>query len=274
MKINEAKRYKLRDNVSEFLHEIVDTFFERIKKPVKTKTLIGVVSIKTEDGNEGYVRVYIDPKLEKEFKDPVFAYLDIEGETTDPENLYVSINPKSVDDKTELYNTLYHEFLHATDPVFTSKSTEKFWSNYDPDVDDKYWGHQVEFRAITGEILNAMVNEFKKRKNSLSDKSQLKFLIDSNYNILHHFSQGEELTNLSKKIFQSMFKEQGTKSVLSKIALDYPSTSEMLPVGDKDMNYLTRYLMNIKKFAGGKWNKFLSMLYTTHNEIMDILTQE
>lgn len=272
--IQEAKRYKLRDNVSEFLNTIVDTFFERIKKPVKNKTLLGVVSIKTEDGNEGYVRVYIDPFLDKEFKDPVLAYLDVEGEESDPENLYVSINPKEVKDRTELYNTLYHEFLHATDPVFTTKSTEKFWDTYDPNVDEKYWGHQIEFRAITGEILNAMVNEFKKRKSGLTDKSQLKYLLDSNYNILHHFSQGEELTNLSKKIFQSMFKEQGLKSVLSKISIDYPSTTEIIPSSDKDMNYLTRYLMNVKKFSGKKWNRFLSMLYSTHQEIMDLLTED
>lgn len=272
--INEAKRYKLRDNIGEFLHTIVDNFFERSKKPIKKKTLLGIVSIKTDDGTEGIVRVYIDPNLHKEFKDPVFAYLDIEGEETDAENLYVSINPREVKDKTELYNTLYHEFLHATDPVFTTKSTEKFWADYDPSIDEKYWGHQVEFRAVTGEILNAMVNEFKKRKEQLSDKSQLKYLIDSNENILHHFSQGEELTEFSKKIFQSMFKEQGTKSVLSKISLHYPSTSELFPRQEKDMNYLERYLMNIKKFSGKKWNKFLSMMYSTHQEIMDLLTQE
>lgn len=273
-KVNEAKRYRLENNLDQEIKKVVYFFFERIKRKVNKKTLLGHVRINTEDGVSGMVRVFIDPNLSKEFKDPVYAYLDIEGENEDPEKLYVSINPKMVSDKTELYNTLYHEFLHATDPVFTSKSTEKFWVDYDPDVDEKYWGHQVEFRAVTGEILNAMVNEFKRRKDYLSDKSQIKFLIDANENILHHFSQGEELTDFSKKIFQSMFKTQETKSVLSNISLNFPSTSDIFPIKDRDMNYLTKYLANIKKFSGSKWNKFLSMLYSTHNEIMEILLED
>ena len=272
--IYEIKRPLLKDNLEDELRKIVDLFFEKTKRKITKKIKLGEMLITIEDGTQGRVNVFIDPYLSKEFKTPVYAYLDTEGEENNPNKLFVSLNPNMFVDKTELYNTLYHEFLHATDPVFSTKSTEKFWRGYDSEVDEKYWGHQVEFRAITGEILNALVKEFIRRKESLIDSSQLKYLIDSNENILHHFSQGEELTKLSKMIFQSMFKVQNVKSILSDIVLNYPSTSDIIPFADRDMNYLTKYLSNIKKFGGQRWNKFLSMLYTTHNEIMEILLKK
>ena len=272
--LQEVKRYKLKDNLEQTLHQIVDTFFNRIKKPVKKKTKIGDVKINLSDGTEGNVKVYIEPNMYSIFGFEAFAYMDSEDESNDPNRLYVSINPKLNEDKTSLYNSLYHEFLHLTDPVFTSKFSEKLHATYDPDVDEKYWGHQIEFRAIAGEVLNALVNEFKIRKGQVSNKQQLDKLIESNSNILNHFATGEELSNLSLMIFKSMNKDPKTKSVLDKISREYPDTASLLPKPKTDLQYLDRYLLNLKKFSGKKWNKFLSMLYSTYEEIMDMLTHE
>ena len=272
--LQEAKRIKLNDNLEQTLHQIVDTFFERVKRPVKKKTKIGDVKINLSDGTEGNVKVYIEPDMYSIFGFDAFAYMDAEDESADPNRLYISINPKLNKDKTSLYNSLYHEFLHTTDPVFTSKFSEKLHASYDSEVDEKYWGHQIEFRAIVGEVLNALVNEFKIRKEQVSNKQQLNKLIESNINILNHFATGEELSNLSLMIFKSMNKEPKTKSVLDKISREYPDTASLLPKPKTDLQYLDRYLSNLKKFGGDKWGKFLSMLYSTHLEILDILSED
>jgi len=272
--LQEVKRYKLKDNLEKTLHQIVDTFFDRMKKPVKKKTKIGDVKINLSDGTEGNVKVYIEPNMDSILGFKALAFMETEEESNDPNRLYVSINPELNKDKTSLYNSLYHEFLHTTDPVYSSKFSEKLHATYDPDVDEKYWGHQIEFRAITGEILNAMVNEFKIRKGQVSNKQQLDKLIESNSNILNHFATGEELSNLSLMIFKSMNKEPKTKSVLDKISREYPDTASLIPKPKTDLQYLDRYLLNLKKFSGEKWNKFLSMLYSTYEEIMDMLTHE
>jgi len=274
MNILEAKRVKLNDNLDKTIHQIVDAFFDRVEKgKVKKKTKIGEVKIRIADGTEGLVKVYIEPNMKSILGFEAFAFMDTEENSSDPNKLYISINPKFNKDKTSLYNSLYHEFLHATDPVFTSKFTEKFMSTYDPDIDENYWAHQIEFRAIPNEILNAMVNEFKNRKNQMRSPSDLKELIKANNNILNHFSYGEELSNLSKMIFQSMFRGAKTKNILSMIARDYPSTASLLPTPTNDLTYLDKYLANIKKFGGKKWVKFLSMLYSTHEEIMELLSE-
>lgn len=273
--INEARRVKLKDNLDQTIIRIVDVFFETIKsKKIKRKTLIGNVKIRIEDGSEGNVKVYIDPKISKEFGYNVYAYMDTEEGSTDPKKLYISIDPNLNKDKKSLYNTLYHEFLHATDPVFTTKHSEKLMKTYDPDVDEKYWGHQIEFRTIPNEILNALVKEFTLRKESLEDLKQLKLLVQSNHNILNHFANGEPLSNLSKTIFASMFSNTSTRKIIDKIIKSYPGTAFSLPEPEENMEYLDKYLVNIKKFAGKKWNRFLSMLYSTHDEIMKLLTQE
>lgn len=273
--INEAKRIKLKDNLDQTIIRIVDVFFEVVKsRKVKRKTLIGNVKIRIEDGSEGNVKVYIDPKISKEFGYDVYAYMDTEKGSLDPKKLYISIDPNLNKNKKSLYNTLYHEFLHATDPVFTTKHSEKLMKTYDPDVDEQYWGHQIEFRTIPNEILNALVKEFTSRKESLEDPKQLRLLVQSNHNILNHFANGEPLTNLSKTIFASMFSDESTRKIIDNIIKSYPGTSFSLPETEENLEYLDKYLVNLKKFAGKKWNKFLSMLYSTHDEIMGILSNK
>jgi hypothetical protein len=274
MNLNEAKRVKLNDNLDHTIRRIVDYFFEVKSLKRKKRSLLGKVKIHLEDGSEGLVKIYLDPKLSKQFGYDVYAYMDVEKGITDPDKLFISIDPNTNKDKKSLYNTLYHEFLHSTDPIFTSKYSEKLLSTYDPDVDEKYWGHKVEFRAMANEILNTLVNEFKERKETLKDKKQLKSLVESNHNILHHFASGEPLSNLSKSIFSSMFATPDAKNIIMTIVREYPKAAESLPTPTENLDYLEKYLMNIKKFGGRKWNRFLSMLYTTHQEIMDLLTQE
>lgn len=272
--LQEAKRIKLNDNLEMTLHQIVDLFFDRVKRPVRKKTKIGDVKINLSDGTEGNVKVYIEPNMDKIFGFKALAFMETEDGSGDPNRLYVSINPKLNKDKTSLYNSLYHEFLHTTDPVYSSKYSEKLHKSYDPDIDEKYWGHQIEFRALSGEILNALVNEFIKRKKQVANKQQLDKLIESNLNILNHFATDEELSNLSLMVFQSMNKDPKIKSVLNNISRVYPDTASLLPKPKTDLQYLDSYLSNLKKFSGNKWNKFLSMLYSTHLEIQDILFQE
>jgi hypothetical protein len=63
--------------------------------------------------------------------------------------------------------------MHATDPVFSTKFSEKLFSTYDTRVDEKYWAHQIEFRASTNEFLEGLVREFNIRKSRLKNKENI-----------------------------------------------------------------------------------------------------
>lgn len=269
--LQEIKRYKLKDNLDQEVRKITDVFFEKTKKKVKKKILIGFLVVRMEDGSYGSVRVYIDPFLKAKYGFDVYGEMDTIK--FDKNKLWISLDPILNVDKTQVYNTLYHEFLHVTDPVLSSKGTEKHSKTYDEKSDDKYYGHQIELRAMGGEFLNALVNEFKKRNDKLRDKNDTKYLKKSITNILNHFATGEELSSLSIGILHSLWEEKN--NLLNKITIDYPGVADFTKPSSDPIEYFDRYLLNIKKYSEpSQWNKFLSMLYSTYEEIMSMLSHE
>jgi hypothetical protein len=269
--LQEIKRVKLNDNLDNEVRKIVDVFFDKTKRKINKKTLIGFLVIRMDDGSYGSVRVYIDPFLKAKYGFEVYGEMDTIK--FDKNKLWISLDPILNTDRTQVYNTLYHEFLHVTDPVLSSKATEKYSKTYDETSDDKYYGHPIELRAMSGEFLNALVNEFKKRKDKVRDKNDIKYLKKSVNNILNHFATGEELSSLSINVLNSMWEEKN--NLLNKITIDYPGVADFSKPSSDPIEYFDRYLSNIKKYSERSlWNKFLSMLYTTHEEVMTILSEE
>ena len=166
----------------------------------KKYTEITSIPIEIADGTPGTVEIVVDPELEH------YGILDVKVEdSTDPNDFIIKINPNEVKSKKGLYQTLYHEIMHATDPMFSTKSTEAFWDTYDPEFDDKYWGHPVEFRAITNEFIEGLINEFTLRRSRVKTPNSIESLKKSLDNIMNHFSNGEKLSVLSSDIIGDMY---------------------------------------------------------------------
>jgi hypothetical protein len=252
------------------LNNVVDIIFKKRKTGFKKFTPITSIPIQIADGTPGTVEIAVDPELEH------YGILDVKVEdSVDPNDFIIKINPNEVKSKKGLYQTLYHEIMHATDPMFSTKSTETFWDTYDPEFDDKYWGHPVEFRAITNEFIEGLINEFTLRRSRVKTPNSIESLKKSLDNIMNHFSNGEKLSVLSSDIIGDMYgSEEMSRSrmVLNNILIDNPEISDIFGQSEKNLEYMV-VLELVKKYSGSDWNRFLGMLYKASEEIKEILNK-
>lgn len=266
--LNESTRVKMDPDFKRVLNNVVDIIFKKRKTGFKKYTPITSIPIEIADGTPGTVEIVVDPELEH------YGILDVKVEdSTDPNDFIIKINPNEVKSKKGLYQTLYHEIMHATDPMFSTKSTESFWDTYDPEMDEKYWGHPVEFRAITNEFIEGLINEFTLRRSRVKTPTSIESLKKSLTNIMNYFSTGEKLNPLSSDIIGDMYgSEEMTRSriVLNNILVDNPEISDILNQRENDSEYLV-VLELVKKYSGSDWKRFLGMLYKASDEIKEIL---
>jgi hypothetical protein len=268
--LNESTRVKMDPDFKRVLNNVVDIIFKKRKTGFRKYTPITSIPIEIADGTPGTVEIVVDPELEH------YGILDVKVEdSTDPNDFIIKINPNEVKSKKGLYQTLYHEIMHATDPMFSTKSTESFWDTYDPEVDEKYWGHPVEFRAITNEFIEGLINEFTLRKSRVKTPSSIDSLKKSLDNIMNHFSNGEKLSVLSSDIIGDMYgSEEMTRSriILNNILIDNPEIADVLSQTERDLEYMV-VIELVKKYSGSDWKRFLSMLYKASEEIKEILNK-
>jgi hypothetical protein len=188
----------------------------------------------------------------------------------------MELQPKEYGSKKNLFLTIYHEMLHATDPSQSTKISPKFLSTYNEKSDEAYWGHPIEFRAITNEFLEGLVNEFKRRVERLRNLDNKRFLQKSLDNILNYFGKGEPLNKLSLDILSRINDENMLDNKVSKVfanmTTDYPKTSEFI-TSKEDPYYIT-YIELIKKHNPKIWPRFLTMLYNTSEEIKSIINKK
>jgi hypothetical protein len=177
--------------------------------------------------------------------------------------------------KKNLFLTIYHEMLHATDPSQSTKMNMKFQSTYNDKFDKTYWGHPIEFRTITNEFLEALVNEFTLRYNRLKNLDNKKFLLKSLNNIVNYFAKGEKLSKLSVDILNRLNDENISDNRISKllgdITMDYPQTTDLMR--NKNEPYYLTYIEMVKNNNPKMWPRFLSMLYSTKQEIENKLNK-
>ena len=267
--ISEQKRYKLSPEDYTKLQELTDRLWTLRSKEIPRKIEVDQMEFTTADGSEGKVRIFLNPRYKN------YGQMDLNPKTTrNPQKFVMQLNPKLFGSKKNLFLTLYHELMHSTDPNFTTRSNDKYWEDYDPSVDEKYWGHPVEFRAVTNEFLEGLVNEFRRRNDRVVKIENRQLLLKSLNNILNYFAKGEPLSRLSldviNRISDEGLKDTRIANLLANISTEYPETSEFM--NNKEPYYL-KLINTIKKFNPSMWPRFLKMLYDTVDEIKDIINK-
>jgi hypothetical protein len=261
----EAKRIQIDPEITSQLELLTNIIYKKKLKGINKIIPVGNIPLKISDGSTGNAEVIINPSLRD------MAITDnTSKDRLDPNAFVIYINPNRISNKKLIYQTLFHELMHATDPVFSTKFSEKLFSTYDTRVDEKYWAHQIEFRASTNEFLEGLVREFNIRKSRLKNKENIVLLIKSANNILSYFASGKKLTKLSFNILQEMGDDEHINNIYQKvlrnIPVEFPSVIELLPEKKGIPPYLEA-LELIKVNDKEVWAKFLSMLYTTIEEI-------
>jgi hypothetical protein len=267
--ITEAKRYKFTPETLDRMNKVVDKLWDDRKKDYqRRKELIGVIPIKLANGVDGLVRIYVNPRLS------YIGLMDIRpSKSLDPADLVIEVNPKYYESKKNLYLTLYHEMIHASDPTQSVQWSPKYMMTYDEKSDEKYWGHPIEFFAISNEFLEGLVKEFERRIKRTRKPENLIVLEKSLNNILNYFSKNEPLNSLSKDILfrvNDEFIGEDTPKQLKNWTADMPNLADFISRGSEEPYYLY-YVQMIKKFNPTIWKKFLSMLYDTTFEIKDLI---
>jgi hypothetical protein len=266
--ISEQKRDFLRPEVYSKLEMITDILWNLKNKVFDRRTFVTDLDFKVRDGEDGKIGIYINPRLK------YIALLDKRPKSsTDPKKFVLDLNSEKFGSKKNLFLTLYHEYMHATDPNLSTKQTDKYLSSYSPDDNKKYWGHPIEFRAISNEFLEALVMEFKRRLKRNSTAENKVSLLKSIQNITNYFKNGENLSNYSFDILSRMndenLSDNRISQVLSNIQTDFPKTSEIIPI--KSNPYFLKYILLIKKNNPEIWKRFLTMLSKTVDEIEEII---
>jgi len=269
--IVEQKRDILDPELYSSIEKLTDKLWSNRNKEYTKKTLIEQIPFKTKDGADGLIKIVINPRLSYIGEMGTKPYL-----SRDPMDFVMELQPKKYGSKKNLYLTIYHEIMHATDPTLSTKTSMRHLSTYNPLDDKQYWGHPIEFRAITNEFLEALVLEFKIRINRLIIPENKKFLTKSLENILNYFKQGSKLSKLSLDILRRMNDENVLDNRFSKLVADisseFPQASEFIP--DKEEPYFLTYIEKIKNHNPEIWRRFLTMLSKTSKEIEEIISKK
>lgn len=261
--ILESKKYEMDPETYTNLAVIANALYNKKRQKWDRQTLFDSLMFKTADGTQGMVKIYIAPRL------PDIAEISTRPyDSRDPMDFVMKLNPKKFGSKRGLFLTMYHEMMHAIDPSQSTIVKSKNDLSYDPSRDESYWGHPVEFFAISNEFLEALQLEIESRFKRVKREESKKLIFKSLDNILNYFSRGEELSDLSLDILDKMG-EEGSETklsgILKQILYDYPGVSEFLP--KKDEPYFLHYVELIKKHNPKIWSKFLTMLYKVIDDL-------
>ena len=270
--ITEAKRYRFAPETLDRINKVVDRLWSDRKKDYqRRKELVGVIPMKLANGVDGLVRVYVNPRLS------YIGFMDLRpSKSMDPADMVIEVNPKYYESKKNLYLTVYHELLHASDPTQSVNYSPRYMMTYDETSDEKYWGHPVEFFSISNEFLEGLVKEFERRVKRTRKVENLEFLKNSLKNILDYFSKNEPLNPLSKDILFRINDEhvsEETPKSLKNWTADMPHLASFF-TRDEEEPYYLYYVQMIKKFNPILWRKFLSMLYDTSFEIKTLFDKK
>lgn len=268
--ISEQKRYKFEPKTKEKLLSIANDLWNNKDQEYKGITPIEKFPFKLADGTDGLVTIRVNPRLK---------YLGQMGtkpsKSLDPADIIIDVNPKFYESFKNLYLTLYHEMIHASDPTQSLKWKPSYDLTYDEKSDEKYWGHPIEFFAITNEFLEGLIMEFERRKRKLKNPLNVKSLEKSFKNILNYFAKGEKLSKLSMDILYRINDEYVSDNKISRMLADirseYPDVSELLSGKKDDIPYYLHYIELIKNYNPKIWNRFLTMLFKVSDEIKQVL---
>lgn len=271
--ISEQKKYKFQPETISKLRSVVDKLWNDRNKKYKGKTPVDFFPFKLADGTDGLVKVIVNPRL------PYVGFMGtMPKKSLDPADIFIEVNPKYYESKKNLYLTVFHEMIHAVDPTQSHMWRPSNEVDYNPKRDEQYWGHPIEFFAITNEFLEGLTNEFERRMNRYRNSANLIILEQSLDNLMNYFSKGEELTKLTKDILYRINDEYVDSNTISKtladIKTEYPNVAEMIPNGEKDVPYYLHLIELIKKYNPKIWPRFLTMLVKTKDDIKDMIKEK
>jgi hypothetical protein len=270
--INEQKRHKFEPETYAKIHSLVNQLWNDRDKEYKGKTIVDYVPITVKDGTQGQVQIRVNPRLK------YIGYMGTKPkDSRDPMDIYIEVNPKFYESKKNLYLTLYHELIHSIDPTQSTKLNQKYQTTYDEKDDTKYWGHPIEFFAITNEFLEGLVLEFKRRADRIRNEDNRKHLHKSFNNILEYFAKGEKLSKVSSdilyKINDEYVKENEISKVLDDLITNNPHLADYIKMPD-DVPYYLNYVELIKKYNPKIWRRFLTMLFKIKDEVETIINKK
>lgn len=156
------------------------------------------VTIATDDGVSHVVRIYFDGRIS-----PLASTKDISDDSGFFE-MVIRLNPKDLGSDKEIYNRIYHELLHATDPDMTTMKWGKPMMEYDPGRDEMYYGSVLEVRAWMGEIIEALGNEVSERKKRIRTEGGANELKRKTRSLLKILKGQKKLTREAKELLNSM----------------------------------------------------------------------
>ena len=271
--ITEQKRHKFDPETYAKINSVIDKLWKDRNLKYKGITPVDIIPITLKDGTKGLVSVRVNPRL------PYVGYMGTKPKSSrDPADIFIDVSPKNYESKKNLFLTVYHELMHAIDPTQTTKYSSKYMSTYNEKSDKDYWGHPVEFFAITNEFLEGLILEFKRRADRIRNEENRKFLKKSLNNILRYFQSGEKLSKLTKDILYKINDEHVNDTmankVLNKIITDNPQLADFMSEKPEDEPYYLHYVELIKKFNPTIWRRFLTMLYKSKDEIENIINKK
>jgi len=262
------RRTNLNVQTKQDIRELVEKIFKKQDKFFDfNKIKVGELSILIDDGTKHNVEVIIDSSLPEE------AEVRDVSELEEYFDFKLSINPNFIKTKTGLYNTIYHEVMHLSDPSITTKPSEDYLNsqNYN------YYSLMIEFRAWTNEILEALHNEVVNELGYITNKNELSDLKDTLKNIVVHITTGIPLSSKSSRLLRKMSGREETvddlDDILQKVNSSYPNLSHLTePIGEEEElpNYLL-VLMNIKEANPKRWKIFIKMLKHTYDELIELI---
>lgn len=250
------------------IYKLVEKIFKNEKKFFDfKKTKIGELIILIDDGTKHRVGVYFDTVTDGE------AYIQDNYENDEYFEFNLYINPNFIKTKKGLYNTIYHEVMHLSDPTVTTKPDDQYvnYHNYN------YYALESEFRAWTSEILESLRNEVINELAYVENKKELHYLKNTLKNIVAHIADGYDLYPESSKLIRKMSGREETiidfTEVLKKVDILYPNLSHLKePIGEEEE--IPTYLLILRNFQGAnpkRWKDFIKMLKYTYDELIDLI---
>lgn len=255
--ISESKRYKLQPEEQTRLMELTNSLWALRSRDFPKRKLVNQMEFNTADGSDGLVKIYMDSTYKN------FAELNTEPkDSLDPRNFIITLNPLEFTSKKTLYNTLYHELIHVTDPNFSIDDTK---------VDEKYLGSFTDFKTISNEFLDALYKEFAIRSSKINKFENKHLLSKSLNNILDYFSKHEPLSKTSLELLIKINDKYLSNSNNDKDFTNVPSQENTSELSTEP--YFLKYINTVKKSNPKMWPRFLTMLYKTADEIEDLINK-
>ena len=168
-----SKRHKLSEKTIQDLRKSTIEAFKAYQDEDSDFQKVSPIYVENSLGEKGEVEVYYLDELETE------AVTEFKSDGPNELSQYfIVVNPDNgmYPSLKSTYNAIYHELQHLTDPAMTTRKSEKHMSKYSTKDDEKYYGHDAEFKAMSNEFLEALENEYLDKNTSLEKKEVLESL--------------------------------------------------------------------------------------------------